>query len=542
MMLGGGTSPDESFPRPRGLEIAGCVALCLGFFALYANSVDLEATNTYFYNFLFDADAFRVTSDVQYGQHPTIYERHPLFLTVIAPVSDALVWLGSSRNESVRLVVSAYAALGVFLSWFLFRRICSSSRDAFLFTFLHGVAAARWLMAAIPDTFAVNATFICVAFFLSEPRFAQPIRRPLAFGINVVVSALAIGLTAPNAAYVALAQLSANYRAHASQLRRIYSLLGFVAATATVLVLMIELQSSLFTERIRHETDFTHVRALVSRRDPFLDFTRPFVPAEVAKELRSFTIDTLVAPRLSVEVVDTIEGPQQMVQFGSWATPLYGITLAVFLGLLVPLLPGSTLGKAARSPDAQLAFAFILFNLALHYGYRANGQPVIFSAHTALPLLVLISHLYAYSQFSYRHTMLLATCLAVTVNNAWMFVDLDKALRLACADGARNVCSRWKGDDVEERFQVGQAAYQSSAFYWLDRGDEALKAKQSEIALDFFHKAEERDPDFHQVHRSLGIALGRLGRREDAVKHLERALELEPSDEGARHVLRQLSE
>ena len=457
-------------------------------------------------------------------------------------MSDALVSLGRPRGESVRLVVSAYAALGVFLSWFIFRRICRDSRDAFLFTFLHGVAASCWLMAAIPDTFAVNATFVCGAFLLSDPRFAQPLRRPVDFCITAVVSALAIGLTAPNAVYVVLAQLSASHRAHAAKLRRIGSLLGYLAATALALLLLVWLQSAAFTGRAPQQADRILPFSPVSQHDRFLDFSRPFVLAEVAAELRSFTIDSLVAPALSVEVVDTFEGPQQMIQYGSWATPMYLVSVAVLLAFMLPLLRGSAFEKAARSPDAQLALAFIAFNLALHYGYRANGQLVIFTAHTVLPLLVLLAQLYAHSSFAYRRGLLLAVGLALAVNNASMFRDLDKALRLECGDRARNVCARWQGDDIEERFEVGLADYRSSAFFWLDRGNDALDANQDTSALGLLRKAEERDPDSHHVHRSLGLALGRIGKRREAIAHLERALELDPSDEGARSLLRQIWE
>jgi tetratricopeptide (TPR) repeat protein len=62
-------------------------------------------------------------------------------------------------------------------------------------------------------------------------------------------------------------------------------------------------------------------------------------------------------------------------------------------------------------------------------------------------------------------------------------------------------------------------------FYYFDQGQAAMRAGNYAAARDFFQKEVERDASYHEFHFWLGAALGALGDREGARKHLAIAIE-----------------
>jgi tetratricopeptide (TPR) repeat protein len=62
-------------------------------------------------------------------------------------------------------------------------------------------------------------------------------------------------------------------------------------------------------------------------------------------------------------------------------------------------------------------------------------------------------------------------------------------------------------------------------FYFYNRGEAALKAKDFETARTMFKRALDRDPDYHEFHYGLAIADFGLGRVDEARSELAIALE-----------------
>src|SRR5262249_16465693 len=147
------------------------VGLFLGFAALYLLSIGPNPPNIGRYNFVFDADPSRVISDALNGQDPVTYERHPLFGILVGLPSRVLAAAG--LGNSVGLVVALLAAAGVAGAFALFRRITGENRAALMFAILYGSAASIWLLAAIPETFALNSALIVCLLLLLDPRSAD---------------------------------------------------------------------------------------------------------------------------------------------------------------------------------------------------------------------------------------------------------------------------------------------------------------------------------------------------------------------------------
>ncbi len=58
-----------------------------------------------------------------------------------------------------------------------------------------------------------------------------------------------------------------------------------------------------------------------------------------------------------------------------------------------------------------------------------------------------------------------------------------------------------------------------------------------EKAISEYEKALELEPQHPAIHRNLGLVLIRLGRNDEAVAHLQTALQLVPNEPTAREAL-----
>ena len=74
----------------------------------------------------------------------------------------------------------------------------------------------------------------------------------------------------------------------------------------------------------------------------------------------------------------------------------------------------------------------------------------------------------------------------------------------------------------------------------LVAGQRMLNEKKNEQALPLFKLAAEENPQSSRAHFAVGLAHSRVGNREQAVKSLEKALELDPKYYEAAELLRQL--
>jgi hypothetical protein len=508
----------------------GSIALFAAFVIIYACSIDLSAANVFWHNFVFDADIDRVTADAAHGQNVVAFGRHPLFALTLAWPASLLVRAGLGLPAALRLVVAAIAAWGVTAARVVFRRITGEDWLALVFSIAYGLSATTWLLASVPETFAVNASIVATCFFLQDPRFAHPLRCPLRFGAFVLLSVFAIGVTVSNTVYVVLGYLANVRRADLSRSHRAFSVAAYSASVWVLFVALSIGQKSWLKEQIVHPTGIVSPLGAAAN-DGYLDFHRPFVAREVLRLLRAFLLDNVVAPGTVVQVVDTVAGPEQMIQFGDWTRASYLFALGTVGVLFTAAALQGSLVRVAKSHLAQLAMVYVGCNLVLHYFYRANGQPFIFTIHAVLPLLVLGAGVVSASTLPGRGWLLTAAAAAIAGNNLTFVASVRDALAEPCTRRLKDICLSWTAQSPGPRYTLGLDGYLASAQYWGDRGDEALERGRAEDAVRFYSQALDRDANMLWAERNLGIALLQLGRLDEAAVHLGRVVGRAPDDE-----------
>lgn len=513
--------------------------LYLAFFALYLASIDLHAVNILWHNFIFDADVDRVTADATTRQGAVAFGRHPLFALTLALPATALSWLGLDLMASLRLVVASVGALGVVGAWVVFGRITGERGAAASFAVLYGTCATTWILSSIPETFAFSAAAIVGCFVMNGSSFARPRERPARFVAFSFVSALAVGVTVSNAAYVGLA-CAANAREGQSSWRKRMEVLAMsVAGAGTAFVALSLLQKVVFAARIPGDTGVVSPLG-AAKGDIYLDFGRAWSLRDALALIRAFAADNLVAPTPYVEVVATPSGPAQMIQYGGWTAPLYLAAVSAVLGLVAACVVRADLRAVARSRTAQLAASYVAYNLCLHYLYRANGQPFIFSVHTVFPILVVLAEVYARGTWAPRRWLLAGALAAVALDNAAFVLFVREALAMPCERRLYWICTSWPTDGAGARYSRGLRAYLDSPDYPSDEGSEAIDRGDGPGAERYFRAALAMAPDGLQAERGLGLALLLSGRQAEAAGHLRRVIERDPKDTGLRDLLERM--
>ncbi len=94
---------------------------------------------------------------------------------------------------------------------------------------------------------------------------------------------------------------------------------------------------------------------------------------------------------------------------------------------------------------------------------------------------------------------------------------------------------------VEALARASEHGYASAALYF-NTGAQFFNTGEYEQAAAMFEKALELDSALAEAERSLGWTLVRLGRREEARRHLERYLELRPAAADRQQIEAQLAE
>ncbi|MBV9927019.1 MAG: tetratricopeptide repeat protein [Acidobacteria bacterium] len=129
---------------------------------------------------------------------------------------------------------------------------------------------------------------------------------------------------------------------------------------------------------------------------------------------------------------------------------------------------------------------------------------------------------------------------------------LDPALRAALSDAPRRPLAQVLDEALTEggaelalkrlrEFKVDPSnKYAETEGPLLAAGQRMLNEKKNEQALRLFEQAAAERPQSPRAHFALGYAHSLLGNREQAVKSLEKALELEPKHYEAAELLKQL--
>ena len=123
-------------------------------------------------------------------------------------------------------------------------------------------------------------------------------------------------------------------------------------------------------------------------------------------------------------------------------------------------------------------------------------------------------------------------------------------LRAAMTKGASNSLAGYEvaralaaaGDRAEalQTLQAVRPELPSDVERWNALGRLALQLESPGLAVAFFEGALAAAPRSAGTHRDLGVALAQLGRRQDALAHLEQAAALDPADRATATYLAQL--
>ncbi len=279
--------------------------------------------------------------------------------------------------------------------------------------------------------------------------------------------------------------------------------------------------------------------------DRFFDLTRGPSLREALAVARAFLVDNVVAPGTVVALVrepaPTMSGLTQMLQYGDWTAPTYLLAVAALGALAVVAMVRPDRRVVAASPRVRLAMACIAANLAFHSFYRANGQPFIFSIHTALPVVVLLAEAYAGATAAVHRALAAFAVAALGLNNALFVGGVRAALALPCRDRLPLVCVAWASGGADRRFTVGLSDYLASPEHLLDEGSAASDRGDFAAAGSFYGAALAVRPGWLPAERGLAVCDWQLGRTDDAILLLGRVLQNDPSDDDARRLLDRLT-
>lgn len=510
-------------------------AIFVAFTVLYAASIGVSKRNLEWTNFIFDADPGRVLGDALRGQDAGVFMRHPLFTLTIGAIARALQAVAEPR-ASVLYAVALLSGASVALAFLFFRAVTERLVTALLMTVLYGVAAAAWVLSSIPETFAISSGMIVAVLLMHRPEFAQPRTHPGRFALNAIVAALAVGVAVPNIVYAALGFASNLRSAQPTVRRRIGVFALFSVASLTAFVALGAMQRVLFPDRAgTHSVIGAPVVAAIN--DPYLRFDHTFHVVDIARLVRAFTADNVVAPRAVVEVVRAPDGPEHMIQYDGRLAPTYLLAASALLVLVVGVVLTGRLRDVRNQHIAQLSLAFVLYNIGFHYFYRANGQPFIFTMHALFPVLVLVALVYETSRWPHREKVLAVAVALVVANNVMLVSFVNRALDRRCTNPAGNVCLAWEPAADSARFTGGVQEFARSADYPFELGRAEFARGRFDESIPLFRRALAMDGDHLLSQLYLGSALIQTNRLDDAIAHLNASIARHPSNGDLRRLL-----
>lgn len=527
-------SPDTSTPW-RAADLVTAIGIFVAFSVLYAVSIGVAKRNLEWYNFIMDADPGRVLGDALRGQNLVVLMRHPLFTLTTGAFARALQSFAEPR-ASVLYATAMLGAGGVAAAFCFFRAIAVSRLPAVLFTMLYGLAATTWVLSSIPETFAISSGLLVIMLWMQRPDFAQPRRFPVRFALNAVVAALAVGVAVPNIVYAALGCANNVRYAQPTTRRRIAVFAAFSAASFVAFVAFGAIQGSLFPSQEGSQAIYG-APIVAAINDPYLRLDRAVHLGEVARLIRAFTFDNLLAANGVAEVVRGPDGPQHMIQYGGRTSPLFVVAGVSLLAFVVALVATGKLRRVAINQRAQVACAIVIYNIIFHFFYRANGQPFIFTIHALFPLLAIVALLFESSTWRHRTAALAAVVVLVSVNNVAFVRFVNRALAAECTQPVGNVCLAWAPPDDTPRLSQGVQEFLASADYPFELGRVAFSLGRFDESIALLRQAVGQDETHVLARLYLGAALIRTNRPDEAIANLTPALARDPWNDDLRRLL-----
>ena len=187
--------------RPRS-DICVCALLILATCAFTLGQIHRiepvyhDAERNAIWDAWFDTDphriVHRVAVDRYHGQYDGSY-RHPLFAPMVFLPTQALVGIGLSATNAVKILVTLSSGLWVALFFVLLRLAGRRMLEAAIFTMLAVGSAAGMFMFAVPETFLLGSTTMLIGL-----GYALLPKRKRCFWGTVAVSALTASVTVSN--------------------------------------------------------------------------------------------------------------------------------------------------------------------------------------------------------------------------------------------------------------------------------------------------------------------------------------------------------
>ena len=122
--------------------------------------------------------------------------------------------------------------------------------------------------------------------------------------------------------------------------------------------------------------------------------------------------------------------------------------------------------------------------------------------------------------------------------------QLQEALRLepgsaeAHANLATVLLAKGQGEKALAELEKARKLDPKLSLVYYNLGFALVQVRKDyQAAVQAWERAVQLDPTYEPAHYNLGLALLSLGRREEAARALERALDLQPTDLEARRVL-----
>jgi hypothetical protein len=416
------------------------IALYVGWFIVYASSLDLHAANFDYENFIFDADGPRVVKVVTVLGATFSSERHPLYVSMLQPLGLAVELVVRDKVSAALYVTAALAALGVPAAFAVLRRSAGGLVDGLLWTLLFAGSGAVWLFAAMPETFAINVATIVIGYVL-QLAAPSPQRFNRKLVVHILFATVATGLTLTNSVYALVSFCSLAWKHRPP--RRCWRFLAtriavFVVSVTVLLGALSRLQNVAYHD--------THELTGASGYTDVVDGDQKYivlegVPAWLVTEARTLFASSIVAPHAQVTDVlqansRVLDKPQrwQIVQFAGSAGWMYwacgGFAVAFCVALAARRQHGAAAARAWR-PEIAMSLAAIGFNVALHSFYRGIGEPVMYSTHVVFPIVFLLSVLYGSSALRGKRALLLILAMGTLATNASFLGDVNRALRTA---------------------------------------------------------------------------------------------------------------
>lgn len=403
----------------------------LFFFFWYGSSVPVHAKNYLVWNFLFDADTYRVVRVFTERDFASIdVPKHPLYVLLYKPLGRWLNSLIGDPRLSTLTIVVLLSAVGIALAYLIFRKLLGTRTDGLLFTVILACSASFWLLSSMTETPGINAAIVIIAFYLQGFN-GQSRRRWIRALLHYLFSIFATGTTLTNSFYCVLGYANSLRRRQVTIGKTVLFTAVFAAVTLLIVLQLSSFQHTLYTGAFQFGSPADFATTPFKEDYFYSDPGELFDKTRVIVLLRTMLIDTIVAPQVVLGYVEAYDMRWNMLTFSDAINLRYGSVLLVYLCLCLAALKVTVSQKLYQNIDFQLAAAYISFNSIVFFFFRTVGRPFLFSPMNSFCIIYIIALAYSNMEWRYKRAVLFLFAVLLVVNNFLFIRDLNYLLATA---------------------------------------------------------------------------------------------------------------